>query len=418
MTALTANTQGQTRQALADTGDWLWGVIAGNFENRPQSTSQIIVGGVISMVPGIDQIMDVRDVLGSLFKMSHTSGRTDDNVMELAFTLIGLVPTVGSAGRMGLRLLSDGKSVTRAVAHLNGAGYGDALGWLRKTRIDSLKAPAFAACEKALKLLDNIAANLKKANTGFKGTLIPDSVPIKADALARTARKSWAEVRGQVDQAFKKIQAKLDDALGTAKKEKHPAATTATNTSAVPQREVTRKTKGLVCEGKAAAYMVMMGYDLISVDLDIPQGLDGVFEHDGENPGRNVTAPVIFDPVSSKPPPYPKFVVLEAKYDGTGTSSGSKKGKLKKTKTGRQGSKEYVQGDRLNQATGDRERADTIRDARLPGMPGKGPASWLFVCMAGAVVMFIDVAKKWPVLYDPKAAKPRKTPSSGARRRR
>ena len=401
MSTIAAPTQGQARQALADTGDWLWGVIAGNFDDRPQSTSQIIVAGVISMVPGIDQIMDVRDVLGSLFKMSHASGRTDDNAVELAFTLIGLVPTVGSAGRMGLRLLADGKTVPRAVAHLNGAGYGDALGWLRKTRVESLKGPAFAACEKALRLLDDIAANLKKANTGLKGTLIPDSVPIKADALARTARKNWIEVKRQVDNAFKTIQARIDTALGTAKKQTHPAATTSTNTSAVPQREVTRQTKGLACEGKAAAYMVMMGYDLISVDLDIPQGLDGVFEHDGEHPGRNVTAPVVFDPVSSKPPPYPKFVVLEAKYDGTGTSGSSKKGKLKRTKSGRQGSKRYTEGYRLDNAVGSR-KADAMKDH----MGRSGPESWLFVCMAASVVLFIDVRKKWPSLYEP--------PTSGA----
>lgn len=412
MSTLTAPIQGQARQALADTGDWLWGVIAGNFDDRPQSTSQIIVAGVISMVPGIDQIMDVRDVLGSLFKMGHASGRTDDNAIELAFTLIGLVPTVGSAGRMGLRLLADGKTVTRAAAHLNGAGYGDALGWLRKTRIDSLKAPAFAACEKALKLLDDVAANLKKANTGLKGTLIPDTVPIKADALARTARKSWSEVKPQVDKAFKTIQARIDTALGTTKKQTHPAATTTTNTSAVPQREVTRQTKGLACEGRAAAYMVMMGYDLISVDLDIPQGLDGVFEHDGEHPGRNVTAPVVFDPVSSKPPPYPKFVVLEAKYDGTGTSGSSKKGKLKKTKSGRQGSKKYVEGRRLGQAVGD-EKADEIRDhANFTG-----PESWLFVCMAGAVVLFIDIKRKWTGLYTGKPGSTTKKANAGRTKR-
>jgi hypothetical protein len=144
--------------------------------------------------------------------------------------------------------------------------------------------------------------------------------------------------------------------------------------------------------------MLMMGYDLISVDLDIPQGLDGVFEHDGENPGRNVTAPVVFDPVSSKPPPYPKFVVLEAKHDGSGNSSQSKKGKLKKTKSGRQGSQKYTQERRLGQAVGDR-KADEIRSSNR----NKGPESWLFVCMAASVVMFIDVKKKWPDVYSGKA---------------
>jgi hypothetical protein len=412
--ASTANHR-EVKQALGETTDWLWGVIAGNFDDRPQSTSQIIVSGIISMVPGIDQVMDVRDTLGSLFKLSHESGRTTDNIVELAFTLVGLVPTAGSAGRMGLRLLYDGKSVTRAVAHLNGAGYGNALGWLKSVRLDSMKAPAFAACEKGLKLLDDIAASLKKANAGIKGYLIPDHLVVKAEALARTARKTWSEIKGQVEHAFKTIQAKLDTALGRPKPKTHTAATSSTNASARPQREVKKRTKGVACELKAIAYMAMMGYDLISVDLDIPQGLDGVFEYDGKHPGRNVTAPVIFDPISSKPPPYPKFVVLEAKHDGKGNSSGSKKGKLKKTQTGRQGSKQYAEGARLDAATGDKKKSAQIRRSNS----GKGPSSWLFVCMAAAVVMFIDVAKKWPDIYGA-PAKPNavaRPPTRRARRR-
>jgi predicted transcriptional regulator len=404
MSRTVAASRSEVREALGATADWLWGIIAGNFDNRPKSTSQTIVAGIISMVPGIDQVMDVRDILGSLFLMSDKSGRTLDNTVELAFTLVGLVPTVGSAGRMGLRLLYDGKGVTKAVAHLNAVGYGNALAWLKKTRIDSLKSAAFAAAEKALKLLDDVAASLTKANKGVKDYLIPDNVVTAAQALARTARKTWGEVKGSVDNAFKTIQAKIDNVLGTAKKPVQPAVTRTTNTSAKPQRNVTKKTKGLACEGKAAAYMVMMGYDLISVDLDIPQGLDGVFEHDGKNPGRNVTAPVVFDPVSSKPPPYPKFVVLEAKYDGKGKGTRSHKGKLKTTQTGRQGSKRYAEGDRLIQAVGNKKaRAMRAHNGR------QGPESWLFVCLAGASVLFIDVRKQWPSLYQPSATQSGKT---------
>lgn len=49
--------------------------------------------------------------------------------------------------------------------------------------------------------------------------------------------------------------------------------------------------------------MVMMGYTPLSLNMAIPQGLDGVFEHDGQRPGRNVPKTVVFDPVSSTPPP-------------------------------------------------------------------------------------------------------------------
>jgi hypothetical protein len=151
--------------------------------------------------------------------------------------------------------------------------------------------------------------------------------------------------------------------------------------------------------------MIMMGYNLISVDLDIPQGLDGAFEHDGDSPGRNLPATTVFEPPSSKPPPYPKYVVLEAKYDGTSKSTKkSQKGKLKKTQTGRQGSKRYVEGYRLDQAVDNEEKANDIRYAN--GL--QGPRSWLFVCLAGSVVLFIDIAKKWPDLYGSKAKKKKK----------
>lgn len=143
--------------------------------------------------------------------------------------------------------------------------------------------------------------------------------------------------------------------------------------------------------------MVMMGYTLLSVDLDIPQGLDGVFEHDGNSPGRNVPKTVVFDPVSSTPPPYPKYVVLEAKYDNDSRSGTSRKGKLKQTKSGRQGSKDYVEGDRLRRAVGG-SKADEIKYHRNAGSARNGPASCLFVCLALEAVMFICVKSKWPEL--------------------
>ena len=147
------------------------------------------MAGIISMVPGIDHVMDVRDLLGSLFKMAPESGRTNDNVLELSFTLIGLVPTVGSAGRMGLRLLFDGKSLKSAMAHLNGANYGNARKWLQDFNVSSVRAGAFAAAAKGLKLLDDIAASLKKNNVGVKGALIPDNVVTAAQSLATVARR-------------------------------------------------------------------------------------------------------------------------------------------------------------------------------------------------------------------------------------
>lgn len=97
-------------------------------------------------------------------------------------------------------------------------------------------------------------------------------------------------------------------------------------------------------------------------------------------------------------------------YPGTGKPSGSKKGKLK-TKSGTQGSREYTQEGRLSAAVGD-EKAAKIRASNR----NKGPESWLFVCLAGVFVLFIDVKRKWPDLYAGRTGSPKRT--TGQRRTR
>lgn len=385
MSAITA----EHRASLQQTDDWLWGIIAGNFSDKPHSTSQIIVAGVVTMVPGIDQIADVRDVIGSLFKLSSEAGRTAENQIEFAFTLIGLVPTFGSAGRMALRLVFEGKTLREGMAVLRAYLPGNALAWFKRLDWSKVAGESRQAMQKAVSLLERVAKDLKQHNQGVAGRFIPDEIVVKAESVASLSKRTAAEIGPKLDDTFKTIKAKIDDALARHKPDQHPGVIYSPNPSTRPQRVPCRKNKGLFCENKAYAYMVMMGYTPLSLDMAIPQGLDGVFEHDGQSPGRNVPKTVVFDPVSSTPPPYPKYVVVEAKYDKDSASGKSRKGKLKKTKSGRQGSREYTNGKRLDRATGD-EKAREIRK----GNAGAGPMSWLFVCLALQTVMFIDVARK------------------------
>ena len=406
MSAITA----QHRSALQDTDDWLWGIVAGNFSDKPLSTSQIVVSGIVTMIPGIDQIADVRDVIGSLFKMSSEAGRTPENQIEFAFTLIGLVPTFGSAGRMALRLVFEGKTLKEGMAVLHAFLPGNALDWFKRLDWAKLGTESRHAMQKAVTLLERVAKDLKQHNKGLTGHFIPDEIVVKAEAVASLAKRTANEIAPKLDDTFKTIKIKLDDAIARHKPDQHSAVVLSPNPSLKPQRIPSKKNKGLFCENKAYAYMVMMGYTLLSVDLDIPQGLDGVFEHDGNSPGRNVPKTVVFDPVSSTPPPYPKYVVLEAKYDNDSRPGTSRKGKLKKTKSGRQGSRQYIRGDRLDKAVG-KEKADEIKAFKGEG-PRKGMVSWLFVCLALQAVMFIDIAKKYPDVYASKnTGKLRKKPT-------
>ncbi|NSY33033.1 hypothetical protein DS891_05375, partial [Pseudoalteromonas sp. JC28] len=76
-------------------GDWLWGTLQGDFNQNP-STSQIVVGTLISMIPIIDQVMDLRDITANVMLLTDDDEANDTDAW-LAFTLtgIGLVPSCG-----------------------------------------------------------------------------------------------------------------------------------------------------------------------------------------------------------------------------------------------------------------------------------------------------------------------------------
>ena len=82
------------RQDLNACAEWIWGVLQGDF-NDNATTAQTATSTVISMIPFVDQICDVRDVVANCKKINE---EPDVNWywIALVLTLIGLFPTVGS----------------------------------------------------------------------------------------------------------------------------------------------------------------------------------------------------------------------------------------------------------------------------------------------------------------------------------
>jgi len=79
---------------LSVTAEWIWEVLQGDF-NEDATGAQIAVGTVISMIPFVDQICDVRDIVANCKKINKdpSSGWL---WIGLILTLIGLFPTLGS----------------------------------------------------------------------------------------------------------------------------------------------------------------------------------------------------------------------------------------------------------------------------------------------------------------------------------
>jgi hypothetical protein len=105
------------KRDLSAAAEWIWEVLQGDF-NEEQTTAQTVTGTVISMIPFVDQICDVRDIVANCRKINHDTANKWAWV-ALVLTLIGLFPTLGSLAKGCFKILfSYGrKGVLRAGVH-------------------------------------------------------------------------------------------------------------------------------------------------------------------------------------------------------------------------------------------------------------------------------------------------------------
>ena len=82
---------------------WIWGSLQGDF-NQQQTTGQIVTGTAISMIPLVDQICDVRDLIANCKKIKE-----DDSDswawLSLGLTLVGCFPVLGSLTKGSLKVM-------------------------------------------------------------------------------------------------------------------------------------------------------------------------------------------------------------------------------------------------------------------------------------------------------------------------
>lgn len=90
-------------EAAKNVGIWLWEVIKGDFHEDP-TIGQIATGTVISMIPFVDQICDVRDFFACANQIRE---KPDDNMPKvmMAITIIGVIPVAGSLAKGTLKII-------------------------------------------------------------------------------------------------------------------------------------------------------------------------------------------------------------------------------------------------------------------------------------------------------------------------
>ncbi len=88
---------------LEAAAEWIWTVLEGGFADK-QSTAQIVTGTVISIIPFVDQICDVRDLIACCYNL-HEDDSDAWRWVALCLTLIGLFPELGSIAKGGGKIL-------------------------------------------------------------------------------------------------------------------------------------------------------------------------------------------------------------------------------------------------------------------------------------------------------------------------
>ena len=130
--------------------EWLWGTLVGDF-NEDAGYDQIVANIGASFVPGVGQVMDVRDVFAGLYLLTKDRGWLDWlKWLGLFATLVGIIPVLGDAlkgfFRISLRSLRRGADdVAGAAAEALEAAFAKAKGVLEENGFSQLDGVESAA---------------------------------------------------------------------------------------------------------------------------------------------------------------------------------------------------------------------------------------------------------------------------------
>ncbi|MEN8408910.1 hypothetical protein ABFP33_02900 [Acinetobacter bereziniae] len=203
--------------ALVESGSWIWGMLKGDFNKSP-TMSQVIVSGLVSMIPVVDQVCDIRDLIANLIDLSEESGKTKENYMALALTAFGVIPEIGSAMKTIVKAVKV-KEVTKKTIIKTMEGFESIFTklkinspwgkspetWLRSKPWKTMGTKAFDALKASIdRLLDAINGLLSRVGGSLKIMLEKFKVGI-------TNTKS--SIKKYIDELCEDIQKRFQDLL-------------------------------------------------------------------------------------------------------------------------------------------------------------------------------------------------------------
>lgn len=201
-------------------------LILGDFEEQQNFAGQI-VGGLISLIPILDQVLDVRDISGALYRINKQGGfnhATTDQIVNLGFAAFGAVPEVGSAFKTVFKPLWKERRAAKgavngglqALERLLGMTKGGAITWIRREllgqwvpRTNQAIRQVNLALDASIELLEVIANA-----SGWKDWLIPDPIQALAKEMLPSLKRMKGGVGAVLQRASNELRMFLEDLLG------------------------------------------------------------------------------------------------------------------------------------------------------------------------------------------------------------
>ncbi len=200
-----------TTETVYDASVWTWGMVQGDFNKNP-TTGQLITNCVITAIPLIDQVGDVRDLTANLKLLVWDKQYKDGAVWFALFvTLIGLIPTLGSLLKGVIKLIWKGAKLDDLLKLFNYFMKGNGIKWLKELKAGKLDDYKRQAAQMAHQLFNVIIQKLNKLKNSIPSSVT--SLQKKISDLIDTLNHVKNMINDQFDKISKQIIDKLDELL-------------------------------------------------------------------------------------------------------------------------------------------------------------------------------------------------------------
>jgi hypothetical protein len=193
---------------------WLGAGLAGDFIEDP-SVGQIAFGTVVTLIPVVDQIGDVRDIVANLYWLTYKGKYKEwDKWFGLVVTLIGCFPEIGSvikgAVKVIFKAVKEGASklpIKKLMRFMNSVGEGNVVRFLREflNKIDQHASEIAVKIGKLLEMLKSKVDDLK--------TFVFGKADDALEAMLNHIDAAYKLIPGMVRDVINKIAKHLKDTL-------------------------------------------------------------------------------------------------------------------------------------------------------------------------------------------------------------